>query len=280
MTTYSFDLVGPAQPDSPVVISVPHGGREYPPALLDALAVSSSTLVGLEDRYIDAVALEARVDETMLIQRLGRAWIDLNRGEEERDPQVDDGADALRTGEGTLKLRSGLGLVPRRAGPVADLWRRRFSDSDIRTRIKQAYQPYHERLSSLLATARQRWGVAVLLDLHSMPPLGPGNARLVIGDRFGKTADVRFLTRIAAEAAAVRLRTAINSPYAGGQILQRHGAPTLGIHAVQLEVDRMLYLDKALEQPGPGLAATAMLVRRIANALADEALGMMRHAAE
>ncbi|MDF2389694.1 N-formylglutamate amidohydrolase, partial [Nostoc ellipsosporum NOK] len=128
----SFDILGPDQPESPVVISVPHGGRDYPLALRANLRVPVEVLTTLEDRHIDAVARAARGRETMFIQRIGRAWIDLNRAEHERDPRIDEGAGESQP---TAKVRGGLGLVPRRTARAGELWRQRFSAEDIAARI-------------------------------------------------------------------------------------------------------------------------------------------------
>jgi N-formylglutamate amidohydrolase len=255
---------------SPVVISVPHAGRFYPAALLRALRLPAAALATLEDRHVDAVAAAARTDEAMLVQQVGRAWIDLNRAEDERDSRVDDGA--LPPGpDASAKLRSGLGLVPRRAS-AGELWTRRFSDADVSARIEADHRPYHQALAGLLAASRSRWGVAVLVDVHSMPPLAPGGAQVVIGDLFGQAAAARFVTRAEAVAIAAGRRTALNVPYAGSHVLHRHGRPAAGVHAIQIELDRSLYLDPRLDRPGPGLASTAAMLRQILRALADEAL--------
>ena len=171
---------------------------------------------------------------------------------------------------GLTMLRSGLGLVPRRAARANDLWKRRFSDAEVTERITADYRPYHAAVAAALAAARTRFGVAVLLDLHSMPPLDAG-ARVVIGDRFGRSAAARFVAAIESEVGDRKL--ALNAPYAGGHILDRHGDPAGGIHAVQLEIDRTLYLDFVLDRPGNGFAATVAMLKRMIAALADEALG-------
>ena len=257
---------------TPVVISVPHAGRDYPAVLLDALRGPAATLAALEDRYIDAVALAAQGEEAMLIQRRGRGWIDLNRDVAERDPAIDAGAAAIRPGAGSAKVLSGLGLVPRRTGRTGELWRRRFTADEVEARIASDHRPYHRALAAALAAARARFGTAVLLDLHSMPPLARGSARVVIGDRFGRSAAPRFVARARAAVAASGRASALNAPYAGGHIVERHGHPGEDIHAVQVEIDRSLYLDARLDRPGPGLAAAAAMVRAILDALADEAL--------
>ena len=264
-----FDLIGAAVPNSPVVLSVPHAGREYPTALLAALRVPATALTALEDRHVDAVALAARGMETLLVQRRGRAWIDLNRGEDERDPAVEEGVrpPAMLS----AKLRSGLGLVPRRTGQAGDLWRRRFTAAEVTTRIAADHRPYHLALATLLSAARARFGIAVLLDVHSMPPLGPGRPRVVIGDRFGRSASPRLVACAMAAARDAGRTCALNTPYAGGHITARHGRPNQAIHALQVEFDRSLYLDLALDRPGEGLADTAKLLRAMIDALCKEA---------
>ena len=255
------------------MLSVPHAGRDYPLPLRSALRVPLTAIRGLEDRHADAIALGAREIETLFVALRPRAWIDLNRSEQERDPRLDDGA---RAGGPPLsaKLRSGLGLVPRRVGNSGDIWSRRLSADEVAMRIRDDHRPYHAALAAALASARARFGVAVLLDVHSMPPLGDPAAapRLVLGDRFGKSAAARFAARVEGVARAHGVNCAANAPYSGGHILERHGDPRRGVHAIQLEFDRSLYLDAALDQPGPGLPASVAMLRSIIDALADEAL--------
>lgn len=267
--TASFRIIGSIVPDSPVVLSVPHAGRDYPAAMGAALRTPTAQLSALEDRHVDAVALGARLDETLLLQDAPRAWIDLNRAEHERDPLLDDGA---RRSPLSAKVRAGLGIVPRRTAATGDVWRRRLGADEVEARIAADHRPYHDALGAALARARDRFGVAVLLDIHSMPSLPGGRTRVVVGDRFGRAASARFVQRVESEIAGAGLAHALNSPYAGGYILERHARPSEQVHGVQLEIDRALYLDARLDQPGPGLARTVTLVRAIIDALRDEAL--------
>jgi N-formylglutamate amidohydrolase len=268
----SFARHGPAMPLSPVVVSVPHAGRDYPMQLRAALRIPLTALRPLEDRHADTLARIAVRGETLFVAERARAWIDLNRAEQERDPRLDDGA-APSAQPQSAKLRSGLGLVPRRVGG-SDIWRRRLSDEEVEVRIREDHRPYHEALAASLAAARARFGMALLLDVHSMPPLGPtGSApRIVVGDRFGRSASSRLVGRIEEVAHAQGLAVAINAPYSGGHILDRHGDPRRGVHAIQVEFDRTLYLDPRLDQPGNGLAAAARVLRTMIDALADEAI--------
>lgn len=269
----SFDVHGPLSPASPIVLSVPHGGRDYPLALRAALRVPVEALQPLEDRHVDTLALQALGSETMLVQRRARAWIDLNRAENERDPHIDGGADRRVLGLLSAKVRGGIGLIPRRIASAGEIWRRKLDGEEVMARIVQDYRPYHAAIDAALSAARARFGVAVLLDVHSMPPLSSGT-QIVLGDRFSRSAGGRFVHRLEAEALSAGLSCAINTPYAGGHILDRHGRPDRGIHAVQLEFDRSLYLDVAHDAPGSGMAAMAMLLRNMIAALADEALAI------
>lgn len=269
----TFDRHGPPVPTSPVVLSVPHAGRDYPAAMVAALRVPVAALQSLEDRHVDRLAIAARGQETMFVQRPARAWIDLNRSEHERDPRIDGGASA-GAAVTSLKLRSGLGLVPRRVMPAGDIWRRRLSGEEVDARIACDHRPYHDALAAALAQARARFGVAVLLDIHSMPPLGTGTdtARIVFGDRFGQSAGARFVARIEAVADASGIAHALNIPYSGGHILDRHARPGAGIHAIQIEFDRSLYLDARLDSVGEGLAPMARMLRRMIDAVTGEAM--------
>ncbi len=268
--TLSFRMIGDKVPESPVVLSVPHAGREYPAALRMALRAPMASLAALEDRHVDAIALAACGGETLLLQTAPRAWIDLNRAEDERDPLLDDGA--CPAGAGSAKVRAGIGLVPRRTAAAGELWRCRLTAAEVEARIAADHRPYHDALAQVLAAARTRFGCAVLLDIHSMPPIAGGRARLVIGDRFGRAAAGRFVARVEEALGRCGLHHALNTPYAGGHILERHGAPQHGVHAIQLEIDRALYLDRRLDQPGAGAGATVRVLRAIIDALAEQAL--------
>lgn len=266
-----FDVFDATAPASPVVLSVPHAGRDYPAAMQTALRVPLHLLTALEDRHVDTLALAARRHEATIVQRRARAWIDLNRSEQERDPAIDAGVSAKTAPAPSAKLRGGLGLIPRRTGAIGEIWRRKLTGEEVDARIAHDHRPYHATLAGMLAAAQARFGVAVLLDVHSMPSLGAGGAQMVIGDRFGLTAPARMTARIETEAAAAGVSVTLNTPYPGGYIIERQADPARGIFAIQLEFDRALYLDDALDQPGGGLDATVALLRRIIVALADEA---------
>lgn len=278
----SFQRTGPDVPRSPLVISVPHAGREYPAEMQALLTVPLGRLTGLEDRFVDAVAIGALGDEAMIVAQRPRGWIDLNRSPlRDRDPQVDAGVEPRAfSAMASDKVRSGIGLIPRRAGGAENMWRRKLTGAEVAARIAQDHAPYHAALAAALAAAHARFGTALLVDLHSMPPLpGATPARMVLGDRYGHSCAARFTDLAARVLRDTGLPLAVNHPYAGGHILNAHARPRAGIHGLQVEIDRSLYLDAALDRPGPGLDATIRRVRTLLDALAQAVLGDTRRIA-
>jgi len=272
----AYDLYGSEVPASPVILSVPHAGRAYDAALLGGARVRRDMLQRLEDRWADALAapLIAR-GESVLVARAPRAAIDLNRHEREVDPAMVTGLPRDVPLQTSAKLRGGLGLIPRRLPGAHELWLRPIPWAEVARRIEHIHRPYHAALARLMQAARQAHGHAILVDLHSMPPLPPPAAGqrapgLVLGDRFGRTASARLMTLVADVAAGRGLLTSQNHPYAGDHMIDRHGRPEQGLYAMQLEFDRSLYLDAALDGPGPGMVRTQAILTAMVGALANE----------
>lgn len=236
-----FSLVGPSEPRLPVIITVPHAGRHYPPFLLDEARVPLSVLERLEDRHADVLAsAAAAAGFTVLIANSARALIDLNRAEDEWDSQIV--GDARPQAPPNQRVRAGLGLVPARLHPYGELWRRRMDQSELHRRIAAIHRPWHQRVADLLDSARRRFGRAILFDLHSMPMQPGGTPQMVIGDRYGLTASTRLVESLLAIGEGHGLLVARNSPYAGAHAISHHGRPADGVEAIQIEFDRSLYL--------------------------------------
>jgi len=267
---------GPDEPISPVILSVPHAGRDYPASLLAMSRLPHAALRPLEDRYADLLIDDAaKAGFTALLALRARAWIDLNRDVREIDPDMIDPPAPRHAVIRSAKVSGGLGLVPRRLRGHGEILRYRLPRRDLDRRIAEDHVPYHTRLAALLSAARRRFGIAVLLDVHSMPSLPDDGdrPRIVVGDLFGRSAAARFSAALHEVASGAGHASAQNIPYAGGHILTAHGAPSRGIHAIQLEIDRSLYLDDALDAPGLGLNPSRALILEMTRALADEALG-------
>lgn len=268
---HPFARLGPARPASPVVLSVPHAGRDYRPALLAAARVPRATLELLEDRLVDTLVWRAvEAGATAFVATAPRAEIDLNRDEREIDPALVDPPPPMARIIPSTRARAGLGLVPSRIAGAGALWRGRIAAAELARRIGTIHRPYHEALAGALDHARDRFGAAVLLDCHSMPPRNPasGEPRIVFGDRHGTSAGAEVVTAAVAAATALGYSVGRNAPYAGGHVVGRHGRPERGVHALQIEIDRSLYLDAALAAPGPGFAAVCRLVAAVAAAAA------------
>ena len=265
----------------PVLIAVPHAGRSYPANLVERMRSPAEAALKLEDRYVDLLAgtVARETGAALLVAHAPRAMIDLNRAVEEMDwDMLRKGAPPGRSEQRVgRRARSGLGLVPRRLPGIGELWKQRIEESDLEARIEGVHSPYHQSLADSLKQLRTRWGAALLLDMHSMPPLGPRSSGepapdFVIGDRFGATCDGALCAAAFDEFSIQRRRAAHNRPYAGGYVLDRHGAPELGLHAMQLEICRSTYLDSRLAEPGPQLdeitETLVALVRRLAGEVA------------
>ena len=274
-TESAFRRVGPESPDSPVVLSVPHAGRRYSDALLNAARLTRGKLETLEDRLVDRLVWRAVAQGAVaIVAEIPRAEIDLNRDERELDPALISPRPHPASVDESPRTRGGLGLVPARIAGAGAIWRQRIPAWEIERRLERVYRPYHAALEAALAAARARFGVAVLLDCHSMPPRSDPARQppVVLGDRYGTS-----LAPLLIDAAETAVRdsgypVARNAPYAGGEITRRYGRPAEGLHALQIEIDRSLYLAPDLRSPGPGFDGVALLLARVAAALAAAAL--------
>lgn len=269
-----FLRVGPAQPVSPVILSVPHAGRAYGPHLLRAARVPLSALETLEDRLADTLVWRAtEAGATAFIARAPRAEIDLNRDAREIDPAMVTPPLAPDEVIQSARTRGGIGLVPTRVTGLGPIWHARLSRAELARRIGDIHAPYHDAVDAALRHARERFGAAILLDCHSMPPRTEDEANVVFGDRHGTSTTPALLEAALLAARALGYRTAVNAPYAGGYVVARHGRPMRNIHALQIEIDRAAYLDSALRAPGPGFADACRLVAAVVDALAARLLG-------
>ncbi len=275
-TAPPFIRIGPDRPESPIVISVPHAGRAYSPALLGAARLHRSVLESLEDRLVDRLVWRAvEHGATAFIAQAPRAEIDLNRDEGEIDPALIVPAPQLAAAP-TARARGGLGLIPSRINGSGAIWRQRIPEAELKRRLTEIHRPYHAALAAALKAARARFGTALLLDCHSMPPRrepgGGAGPQMVFGDRHGTACAAELMEEALAVARLNGWRARANTPYAGGHIVARHGRPARQVHALQIELCRSTYLDVALELPGRGFAAAAELIAAIATALESRLL--------
>ncbi|TMM50159.1 N-formylglutamate amidohydrolase [Qipengyuania marisflavi] len=281
----AYRLWGVDKAPLPILIAVPHAGRAYPVAVIGAMRDPARSRLRLEDRHVDALAREvaAQTGAALIMAEAPRAMLDLNRATDDVDWGMIAGARERegRHSAANRRARSGLGLVPRRLPGSGEIWRGPLPREELNSRIAGIHRPYHTALGTALETLRDRWGAALLLDLHSMPPLkarfpDEHAPEFVIGDRFGiscnpllSAASLRFF-------AGAGRAAAHNRPYSGGYVLDRHGAPARGMHALQLEVCRTAYLDARLDEPSARLPGVARLLVTLVRTLADNVVALAR----
>ena len=249
----------------PVLLSVPHSGRHYPPDVLARSRLGLASLERLEDPLVDQLVANA-IDRGAgaVIARAPRALIDVNRAADELDPAAIMG----RRGEPkTARARAGLGVIPTRLAGLGPLWRRPIDEAELERRLEQVHRPYHAALASGLAAMATQWSDVLLIDCHSMPARRLGEANVVIGDRHGTSA-AGWLVEAAERIARQRgFSVARNLPFAGGHVLERHGRPEAGIHALQIEIDRATYCGRDSRTPGAEFDRVAMLFEALAGEL-------------
>lgn len=251
----AYRLLAPEHPKIPILIAAPHGGRSYPSAALANMRGGELTRIKLEDRYIDeiAVRIAERTGASLLTALAPRAVIDLNRSSEDVDWEMIAGKARGKAAhvQANHRARQGLGLIPRRLPGLGEIWRQPIETRELEARIKGIHKPYHAALALELERIRDHWGAALLIDLHSMPPLKKRYglaqvARFVVGDRFGESCALVLSDAVLHFLEHQGLSASHNRPYSGGFVLDKHALRSRGIHALQLEVCRSLYLDDAM----------------------------------
>lgn len=256
--------IHPPSADVPVLLSVPHAGRDYPDWLIALSKGGHRALHSLEDPLVDEL-VKGAIDTGIaaVVARAPRGAIDCNRAEDEIDPTV------VRSGpiaSLSPRARGGLGIVPGRTPGHGLLWRQPIAAQELEDRLEQAHRPYHRAIEDQLARMLDEFGCALLLDCHSMPP-PEGGPQVIIGDRYGQSAAPWVTSEAVKIVTSMGFRAGVNQPFAGGHVVQRHGAPHTGVHALQIEVDRRCYFDAQGSTPGPGFERTARLFEQLASRL-------------
>lgn len=246
-----YALRMPSSLRSCAVFSSPHSGADYSAAFLEASLLGPLQIRSSEDAFVDELfAAAPEAGAPLLAARVPRACIDLNRAPDDLDPALIAGATRRYL---NARIAAGLGVIPRVVGEGRPIMQGKLTLAEAHRRIADFWHPYHERLRALLAAARARFGMAILIDCHSMPhdALGAATAiagrvpNVVLGDRFGAACE-RWLIEAASDLfATAGFRVARNAPFAGGYITQTYGQPQQGVQALQIEIDRTLYMDEA-----------------------------------
>ena len=273
-------LLAPAEQTAPVVFASPHSGRDYPPEFIAASRLNVVSLRRSEDAFMDEIfAAAPDFGAPLLCARFPRAYVDANREAFELDPAMftDPLPDYVNTR--SPRIAAGLGTIARVVTDGEDIYHEPLRFEDALGRIEALYRPYHKALQGLLQATQERFGGCLLVDCHSMPSgqlapelgAGDGNkpADMVLGDCFG-TSSAPAVTDIAKAALeASGFTVALNKPYAGGFTTRHYGRPRKGIHVLQVEINRALYMDEKLVRRGPGLPALKCRLGPLMRALAN-----------
>lgn len=250
MLKTAYTLTRPKVRTTSVVFASPHSGRDYPDAFLRRTVLNASEIRSSEDAFVDQ--LFAAVPDhgaPLLTATAPRAFLDLNRGVDELDQALIEG---VRRNAHNPRIASGLGVIPRVVANGRQIYRGKLTLAEAHLRIAQYWRPYHDQLQTLLDESNNAYGEAILIDCHSMPHEAlenvgpPGSARpdVVLGDRFGSTAAASVVEQVEAAFTSAGLRVARNMPFAGAFITQHYGRPSRQQHAIQVEVDRALYMNE------------------------------------
>ncbi|HEY0834437.1 MAG TPA: N-formylglutamate amidohydrolase [Azospirillum sp.] len=261
-----FDIQAPAEQTLALVVASPHSGRHYPPAFLAAARLDGRTLRKSEDAFVDEIFAAAPAHGAPLLRALfPRSFLDANREAFELDPDMF--ADALPAYVNTRSPRvaAGLGTIARVVANGEEIYRGKLRFAEAAQRVTRFYHPYHGALRRLIDATSGRFGRCVLLDCHSMPSGGGGGEReradrrvdMVLGDCFGSACAPAVTDAAERLLRAKGYAVSRNTPYAGGFTTRHYGRPRLGVHALQLEINRDLYMDEATLARRPFLPVLA-----------------------
>ncbi|WP_442907484.1 N-formylglutamate amidohydrolase [Kaistia sp. MMO-174] len=270
-----FEVVAPAEQRIPFVFNSPHSGRVYPTAFLEASKLDERTLRRSEDTFVDELfASVVPLGAPLMRAHFPRAWLDVNREPYELDPRMFEGDLPPYANIRSLRVAGGLGTIARVVSENVEIYAEPMPVAEALLRIETIYKPYHERLRQTLATTHERFGYCVLVDCHSMPSTVrtlPGRARadIVLGDRYGTSCATEISEAAYALLTDAGYAVARNKPYAGGFITEHYGRPGRGLHALQIEINRGLYMNERTLQPNAGYDRLAADLANFAAALSS-----------
>ena len=285
-----FEIVEPTEWRAPIIFNSPHSGSAYPGDFLAASRIDLPTLRRSEDSFMDELIghLSARGFPTVRVN-FPRSYVDVNREPYELDPRMFSGRLPSFANTRSMRVAGGLGTIPRVVGDGQEIYRERIAVDDALARIETLYKPYHRALRRLINKVHQMFGAVVVVDCHSMPSVGvsrdePRRPDVVIGDRYGTSCTPLLADRVEETMNGLGYSVGRNKPYAGGFITEHYGNPASGLHTVQLELNRAIYMDERRRERGPRFdqvaADFAILADVLATTIPFGDLGPFQAAAE
>ncbi len=286
MTPKEYYLYLPDTISTGVVFGSPHSGRDYPADFLQDSQLTMAQIRSSEDAFVDELFSGATVfGAPVLAASAPRAYVDLNRGADELDPAVVEG---IRLVGNNPRVSSGLGVIPRVVAEGQMIQSGKISMFDAHERMQRFYRPYHAQLKELLDTTLSAFGQVLLIDCHSMPHEALNHAsgvfgqtpEVILGDRFGSSCDPNIVDQIEMFFASAGFRVARNSPFAGAHISQTYGRPSSNRFALQVEIDRSLYMDEATVTKSDNFTRLQARLTDVIRQICDLARWPMQLAAE
>jgi N-formylglutamate amidohydrolase len=271
----AFHLHLPAERTTSVVFASPHSGRDYAWSFMMKSVLDERSIRSSEDAFVDMLFADAPgFGAPLLVATAPRAFIDMNRGAEELDPALIEG---VRKIAHNPRVASGLGVIPRVVSNGRAIYRGKLPMKEAEARIATHWQPYHDTLQKLLDESHAQFGEAILLDCHSMPheaiesisQFGVPRAEVVIGDRFGAAAGEAIVDRVESAFLNAGLRVVRNAPFAGAYITQHYGRPSRRQHAIQIEIDRSLYMNEQLIRPNGNFSGFKKLIGQVISEITE-----------
>jgi N-formylglutamate amidohydrolase len=268
----AFEVIEPEELECPIVFSSPHSGRHYSESFLSASRLNAFDLRRSEDAFLDLLLTPAAQSGVPLLHaRFPRAYLDVNREPYELDPRLIEGPLPGFANTRSMRVAAGLGAIPRIVADGQDIYRRPVPVADAFERIETLHKPFHACLRRMLQRARSAFGVALLVDWHSMPSSDATGGRstpdFVLGDRFGTSCTAQIVDAVERLLRRKGFSVARNKPYAGGFITESYGNPEKGFLALQIEASRALYMDERTLTPNAGFKSLASTFVEVADLL-------------
>jgi len=274
-----FEIVEPQTWRAPIIFNSPHSGSVYPAEFLEASRIDVTSLRRSEDSFMDELIAGVSGRGFPIVRvNFPRSYVDVNREPYELDPRMFTGRLPSFANTRSMRVAGGLGTIPRVVGDGQEIYRERLDVDDALRRIEVLYKPYHRALRRLINKAHQAFGAVIVVDCHSMPSIGvsrdePRRPDVVIGDRYGTSCAPLLPDLVEEIMSSLGYSIGRNKPYAGGFITEHYGNPASGLHTVQIELNRAVYMDERRRERGPRFAQVAADFATLADALAKIPFG-------
>src|SRR6187399_1247042 len=277
-----YEVLEPKTCQGPVLFNSPHSGSTYPRNFLTACRLDIATLRRSEDSFVDElVAGVVHCGFPLMRAHFPRCFVDVNREPYELDPRMFEGRLPSFANTRSMRVAGGLGTVARVVGDAQEIYGHRIPVDDAIRRIEGLYKPYHRALRRLFTRVHRDFGAAVLIDCHSMPSTAGSKderprADVVLGDRYGTSCVAAVVETVESTLRAQGYSVSRNKPYAGGFITEHYGNPAAGLHAIQLELNRALYMDERRFERSATFGRLAADLEALADCLAAIPLQELR----